>query len=117
MNEISILPELVVTSENNQTAFKIHTLKLNSMELTMDGSVQQIPADGSDSMKMFGISGQFAPQIIMKNGNVVSAGNKVGGGGNVKTGNCSFSWVLPSLVNPEEISQIIWHGTVLYQAQ
>lgn len=117
MNEISIQPELVVTSENNQTAFKVHTLKLNSMELAMDGSVQQKPADGSDSMKMFGISGQFTPQIIMKNGNVVSAGNKGGGGGNVNTGDYSFSWVLPSLVNPEEISQIIWHGTVLYQAQ
>jgi len=116
MNEISIQPELVVTSENNQTAFKVHTLKLNSMELSMDGDVQQIPTDGSDSMKMFGLSGQFAPQIIMKNGNVVSAGNKGGGGGSVNTGKYSFSWGLPSLVNPEEISQIIWHGTVLYQA-
>jgi len=117
MNEISIQPELVVTSENNQTAFIVHTLKLNSMELTIDGNVQQIPADGSDSMKLFGLSGQFAPQIIMKNGNVVSAGNKVGGGGNVKTGKSSFSWILPSLVNPNEISQIIWHGTVLYQVK
>ena len=116
MNEISIQPELVVTSENNQTAFIVHTLKLNSMELTIDGNVQQIPADGSDSMKLFGLSGQFAPQIIMKNGNVVSAGNG-GGGGNIYTGNYSFSWVLPSLVNPEEIFQIIWHGTVLYQAK
>jgi len=112
MNEISILPELVVISENDQTAFKVHTLKLNSMVLTMDGSMQQIPAD----MKMFGISKQFAPQIIMKNGNVINAGNG-GGGGNVYTGNYSFSWGLPSLVNPKEISQIIWHGTVLYQAQ
>jgi len=116
MNEINIQPELVVTSENNQTAFKVHTLKLNSMELTMDGNVQQIPADGSDSMKMFGLNVQFSPQIIMKNGNVVSAGNKGGGGGSVNTGKYSFSWGLPSLVNPEEISQIIWHGTVLYQA-
>ncbi|SEV85681.1 hypothetical protein [[Clostridium] fimetarium] len=112
INEISIQPELVVTSENNQTAFKVHTLKLDSMKLTIDGSMQQIPAD----MKMFGISRQFSPQIIMKNGNVVSAGNG-GGGGNIYTGNYSFSWVLPSLVNPKEISQIIWHGTVLYQAQ
>lgn len=116
MNEISAQPELVVTSENNQTAFKVHTLKLNSMELEVDGTVQQIPTDGSDPMKLFGISGQFAPQIMMKNGNVVSAGNKVGGG-DTKNGKYSFSWVLPSLVNPEEVSCIMWHGTVLYQAQ
>lgn len=117
MNEISAQLELVVTSEKDQTAFKVHTLKLNSMELEVDGTVQQIPTDGSDPMKMFGISGQFAPQIMMKNGNVVSAGNKGGGRGDAKTGKYSFSWVLPSLINPEEVSQIMWYGTVLYQAQ
>lgn len=117
LSEISVQPETIIISESNQIAFKVSSLKMNSMELKIDGNVAQALVEGTDLMKTFGSSGKYAPQIIMKNGNIVSAGNKGGGSGSTKTGICSFSWVLPSLINPGEISQIVWHGTVLYQAQ
>lgn len=116
MTEIDTNPDVTVKSQYTQDTMVVSSLTLNSMELKISTSYEP-SSDGRDVMKDFGMSGKSAPQIVMKNGTKVSAGQKLSGGGSVKTGKCNFSWILPSIINVADVSQITWHGTVIYQAQ
>lgn len=104
--------EISVVSPYSGTEVKVKGITLDSMNLKIIGTMVGYNEDGH-FLDKFGIQGDNGvPYIVMKDGTVVK-GKKPGGGG--KDGSFDMTWSMTSIIDTDQVAQIMWHDTVLYE--
>lgn len=103
--------EVLVPAVDNKTSpFTINHIKLDALELIITGMTKE-----DHDFMQFGFGAPYNPVCTLKDGTTITL-KSGGGGGNSNTGWAQYQYTFPSVVAPENIEKIEWHGVTIWEA-
>lgn len=103
-------PNVVVPSAIKED----QTLTIDTLEC--DGFLINIHGTGNAEFKWFGMQGEYAPVVHLKNGTDVSIDSKTSDL-SARGDSMDLSFALKQVVGIEDIASIEWHGVTIYSAE
>ncbi|MGN0161679.1 MAG: hypothetical protein ACI4AQ_09860, partial [Lachnospiraceae bacterium] len=102
--------EVSVPAVDNKTSpFTINHIKLDALELILTGMTKE-----DHDFMQFGFGTPYNPVCTLKDGTTITL-KFGGGGGNSNTGWAQYRYTFPSVVAPENIEKIEWHGITIWE--
>ena len=100
---------LVPAVDHKTSPFTINHIKFDALELIITGMTKE-----DHDFMQFGFGAPNTPVCTLKDGTAITL-KFGGGGGNSNTGCAKYRYTFPSVVAPENIEKIEWHGVAIWE--